>query len=564
MLKLHWFQEAAISALWKCWREAPHCSPLIVAPTGSGKSVMIASIIAQIREKNPARTFLIVTHTKEIVRQNAEQLRGLLETEEPIGIYSAGLKSKTITKITFANIQSIRKAAAKLSKIDLCIIDEAHLVSQNEQSMYQKLIAQLRLVNPEVRIMGLTATPMRMDQGSLLAPGSVFDTIAYDISIKALIESGFLAPLISKAKKAVDLTGVQTSGHDYNQGQLEQAFNKPELLDVQCKEIVANSEGRKHWLIFCSGIAHAATVAERLKALGVAADYVTGEMVGFERDLKINAFMEGKTQVLCNVGVLTTGFNFKPIDMVVLLRSTKSASLYIQSVGRGTRTAEGKKDCLVLDFGGNITRHGPIDMIKIKVHKTEDGGGKKVEIEVAPTKKCPKCDCVVLIAASICASCDFVFPIPEKQLRQAASTKAIISTGAPQLNTYSVVSRSLSRHKGKAGKRDSLKVTYQCMLGVYSEYVCLEHGGWATEMARAKWRTLLQAITTPPYTINEALTRESEIPTPETITIDSSQKYPRIVKTEGKKEAIEDIEVLADDWEHDQSANRYAVPYTKT
>ncbi|CAB4151930.1 SSL2 DNA or RNA helicases of superfamily II [uncultured Caudovirales phage] len=478
-MELYPYQKDAIDALWAAWRVNPQGVELLVVPTGGGKSLIIAEVIRQITKKHPKFKFLVATHTKEIVSQNARELQGRLMQfgmNEAIGVYSASLSQKTIRRVTFCNVQSVYRKASEF-EFDMLILDECHLVSQKDSSMYQQLITSMRDRNRNLKVMGLTATPMRMDQGSLLSEGSTFTDIAYEIPIRRLIDEGYLSPLISVAKSAVDISNVRMSGNEYNQHELELAFNQDYLIENQCKEIINAAGTRNKWLIFCAGINHANRFATILSGLGVSADYVSGDMPAFDRDLKIDNFKSGKIKALCNVNVLTTGFNVKPIDVVVLARATKSVSLYIQMVGRGTRTSPGKENCLVLDFGGNIDRHGPIDLIQIKAKRE-----RRSEVESLPTKKCPECGCVVHIKVTACPSCEFVFPPNTNELTAKPSSEQILS--APE--ELKVIAWSVSRHK-KTGKPDSLKITYSTEAGNFNEFLCFDHGGMASQMARKKW-----------------------------------------------------------------------------
>jgi len=523
-MQLYPYQKEAINALWQFWKESPQGAPLLVCPTGSGKSFVIASIIQQISAKYPKMRFLVATHTKEIVSQNAKELQTLIT--EPIGIYSAGLGQKYIRRITFANIQSIYKKAFELNA-DFLIIDEAHLISRNESSMYQTLISGLQKNNARLKVLGLTATPMRMDQGSLIAEGSTFTDIAYDISIRRLIEDGFLSPVISIAKESVDLSNVTTSGYDYNQSLLQDAFDQAALIDTHCKDIIKQAADRKHWLIFCAGIKHAEDVSAKLNEMGIPADYVTGEMTNIDRDHRIARFKDGTTKALCNVGVLTTGFNYRPVDCVVLLRATKSASLYIQCVGRGTRKAEGKHNCLVLDYGANIERHGPIDLITVKSNK-----GKKSEVGVAPHKFCPMCGCAVPTKTSTCPSCEYIFPESTKELELKPSTSPILST----IEQFDITHTMTKRHQ-KADRPDSFKIEYFSGPRVFSDFLCFDHGGWATVKAKQKWISRGGSLPCP-ATVDEAMARNFEIPPGVKISVIKRDKYHEILNviTESKAE----------------------------
>jgi DNA repair protein RadD len=547
-IELYPYQAECIRELWRFWKLKPRGAPLLVAPTGSGKSLILSSIISQISTKHPKYRFLIATHTKEIVEQNSQALREIMPNNL-IGIYSAGLGQKQISRITFANIQSIYKKAKSL-EVGMLIIDEAHLTSRNESSMYQQLISGLQEKNPLLKILGLTATPMRMDQGSLIAEGSTFTDIAYDISIKQLIDEKYLTPLLSLPREAVDLSNVKTSGYDYNQKDLEDAFNRDALIESHCQDIIKAGAERKHWLIFCSGIDHARDVMIQFRALGVDCDYITGEMCAWERDTKLARFRNGEIRALCNVNVLTTGFNFRAVDLVVLLRATKSASLYVQIVGRGARTSPGKENCLVLDYGGNIDRHGPVDLVEVKISKD-----KRATVGIAPHKSCPLCKCVVFIKVMECPNCGFKFPEPTQALEIAPASSPIISMPiTPEV--YPVYNRLFKRHE-KTGKPDSFKIEYHCTDGAHSKYLfdflCFEHPDFAGSMARRKW-IARGGQKPPPNTVAEALERVSELPSVVEISAVQKGKYYEILstKTETLEAAMLRAKAEQEAWEADQ------------
>lgn len=503
MKELRTYQKDSINALWGCWNKNSTASPLIVAPTGAGKSLIIASIIKQVSANRPQFRFLVVTHTKEIVRQNAEELWGLIE--EPVGVYSAGLNSKQIKRVTFANVQSIYKKCELLS-VDMLIIDEAHLVPKKEDTMYQRMIASLKAFNPTMRILGVTATPFRLDQGNLVSTGSVFSEVAYDIGIKRLIEEGYLAPIVSIMEKSVDLTEVKLSGYDYNQTDLQRAFGHKELIANQCCDIVHHGGNRKSWLIFCTGVDHAKEVSEELNRHGITSTDLNGDHTDWDREEKIKGFKDGKYRAICNVGVLTTGFNYPGVDMVVLLRATKSAALYIQAVGRGTRMCDGKRNCLLLDFGGNIDRHGPIDLITVR---RDRGGSDRAAVTSEPFKRCPVCACACGIGTLHCPNCEYAFPDRTIELERKASTSKPLSEPIPppEPETYVVREVTVGRHQ-KGDSPDSFRVDYHVGFGNFkvSEWLCFEHGGFATVQGARKWAA--RGGQSPyPQTVSEALSR---------------------------------------------------------
>lgn len=534
-MKLRPYQENAIRALWKSLKQNPHGSPLIVAPTGSGKSLLIAEICRKVLQDRPEYHVLCVSHRKEIIDQNARELQSLLP-ELQIGIYSAGLGVKRIRKITFANIQSIFKKVKALPVINLLLIDECHLLSRDSNSMYRKLIDELKIKNINLKIVGLTATPFRLDQGSLINDDSIFTEIAYDISIRELISQGYLSPLVSMPKESrIDLQNIRTSGYDYNQTELEDAYRGEGIIREHAKEIIKAASDRESILIFTAGIKHAKEISDELNRLGYPSSYVTGEMLPMERDKKIGEFTQKKIKALCNCEILTTGFNYRNIDCIVLLRATKSCALYVQAVGRGTRIAEGKKDCLVLDFGGNIKRHGPIDLVEVKSKKKN-----KAEIGSAPSKDCPDCGCVVSIKVLACPNCGYEFPI-STTTEPRASTESILS----EIEEFDVTDWNVKIHQ-KAGKPPSLRVSYNH--GKFLElndFLCFEHGGYASSMAGKKWIQLGGELPVP-KTAKEGLERSAELLTPIALKAIKNGKYYQVLFVLTKKREEEPEVLLAE------------------
>lgn len=529
-MQLRPYQQEAISALWRYWQANPQGSPLLVMPTGAGKSLLLASIIQQILAKNPNLKFLVVTHVKELIEQNAlefQKLTGILP-----GIYSAGLGVKKLSKITFAGIQSLYKKADNID-CDLLIVDECHLISSNDDSMYQKLIKSLKDKNPKLKVLGLTATPFRMDQGALVKEGGVFDGTAYDINIARLIELGYLCPVRSLSKEQVDLSQVKTSGHDYNQIDLQGVFGRKELIQEHVKKIIEIGKDKKSWLVFCSGIDHAKEVTEELKRNNITAEYITGDTPVFERDLIIKEFKNGNIKCLCNVGVLTTGFNAPSVDMLVLLRATKSAGLYIQMVGRGTRLSPGKSFCLVVDFGGNILRHGPIDAITYKAKKDRE----KVGLQVATSKKCERCGCVVAVRTLVCPHCEWMFPDRVQDLELVGSDAPILS----KIEEYYVKDLRVKKHQ-KPGKPNSIMIEYFVdEFKRFYDFLCFDHGGFATKEAHKKWIKISnwQKGWMLPRSTDEALTMLNQLKEPKSIKVIKDGKYYKILDIQYKDLKIE-------------------------
>jgi DNA repair protein RadD len=333
-----------------------------------------------------------------------------------------------------------------------------------------------------------------------------------------LIEQGYLSALISKRGDAqIDTTGLHRQAGDYVASEVDAAAMVN--LESNVREIVAYGQDRRAWLTFSAGVAHATAVRDEMRRYGVASEVVTGKMDDAQRDRAIRAFREGHIRHLSSVGVLTTGFNVPQVDLVALMYSTLSPVKYVQTVGRGFRLAEGKANCLVLDYGGNVRRHGPIDLVEIK--PPGEGGGD------APVKECPECASYVLVALRICPDCGFEFPAPEpeEKLEREADTTPILSKAPAlaQVQEVPVTGWYCERHE-KEGSPDSLKVTYFAGLLSFREWWALEHRGFARDKAERLW--LQHGGRQPvPSDIFEAQSRFGELTPPAVLQVRKNGKW---------------------------------------
>ena len=301
------------------------------------------------------------------------------------------------------------------------------------------------------------------------------------MSVRELIDQGYLAPLISKQTSTqLDVSGVGTRGGEFIAGQLEAAVDQDPITRAAIDEVVDYGQDRRSWLLFCAGVDHACHVCDAVRARGVSCATIFGHTPKAERDSIIAAFKRGEVRALASMGVLTTGFNAPAVDLIAMLRPTKSTGLYVQMAGRGTRLAPGKENCLVLDFAGNVARHGPIDLVKPK-DKTERS---KARARRRPGSA-PRARPSTRWRRGVCIDCGYVFPAPEVQLEATATTRPILSTGRPEWVDVGGV--TYHRHE-KPGKPPSLRVDYHCGLVRHCEWVCLEHGGYAGRKALQWWR----------------------------------------------------------------------------
>ena len=519
-MELRPYQRASVDALYAYWREGGG-SPLLVLPTGAGKSLVAATIVRELLEGWPEMRIGVVTHVKELIAQNFMELMRLWPSA-PAGVHSAGLGRRDLrSKVLFMGIQSVWRRTAELGAFDVLLVDEAHLIPRDADTMYGKFIAALRERTPDMRLVGLTATPYRLDSGRLDdGDGSLFDAIAYEANVKDLIEQGYLSPLISKAPgQEIDVGGVHRRAGDFIPAELEAAAMADGMVQANVKEMVAHGQERRAWIVFCAGVEHAKAVRDEVRAYGFTCETVTGEMEAKERDATIRAFRQGQIRCLTSVGVLTTGFNVPHVDLISLMRPTQSAGLYVQSVGRGFRLAEGKENCLVLDFAGNVRRHGPVDMVEIKAPGEGDGE--------APVKECPDCHSYVHAALRLCLDCGHEFPAPdpEDKLEAAADTTPILSGALQPPEEVGVTDWEGRLHTPRdPDKPVSLCVTYYGGMLAYREWVCPEHEGFARAKFEKWWRQH-GGHTPAPTSVIDAQSRWGELTMPVALKVRRKDKF---------------------------------------
>lgn len=518
-MQLRTYQAEAIQSIYD-WFAAGKEAPLIVTPTGSGKSVILGGFIQRACTDFPGTRILVVTHVKELVEQDAAAIRRIWP-HASVGIYSAGLGKRQFKPITVASIQSIYNKRAFHGAFDLIIVDEAHLIPHKNTGMYRKLLEASATENPDVKLIGLTATPYRLDSGVLHeGEGALFDGISYEANVADLIAAGYLCPLTARHGAEVDLHGVRTVAGEFNLGQLGERMAAMEQVQHHADLIIERCADRNAWLVFCVTVEHASAVSAALNVRGIPAAYVSGETPAGERDERIAAFKAGQLRALVNCNILTTGFDHPALDAVVMLRPTMSPGLYVQMVGRGLRLHESKQDCLVLDFGGNVKRHGFIDAVE------PPRKGKKVEGLEAPVKECPDCHRLVAIALRVC-ECGHEFEMPERENEVHAHVGAMISTEVPPIE-LEVKQIEYSRHVGKSGL-PTLRVDYYCGFRRVSEYVCLEHAGYARSKAIAWWgRRVDDPFEPVPDNVDNALALTQRLAQPTRIVVSFATKYPEI------------------------------------
>ncbi len=468
------YQEEALAALHNhiCTKDS---NPCVVIPTGGGKSAVIAWAIKKWKESFPPFRCIVLAHRKELIEQNHEEFKAIYPNCKA-GIYSAslGLRSRD-ADITFASIDSVYRRAGEFTQWDAVIVDEAHRIPFSGEGKYRRFITESKALNPKLRVIGFTATPFRMAGGDICHKDHILNEVCYDAAVRDLIEDKFLCDLRSKVGKAQpNLKGVSKANGDYVIKQVsKRAGDIVDKAVVEALKIIVQEE-RKSIIFFCVDVEHCTKVSKFLASMNFRAPIVTAKTPKEERDKISSQFKEGRIPGVCNVNVFTEGFNAKCVDCIVLLRPTLSPGLYSQMVGRGLRSMGGKIDCLVLDFAGCISEHGPINCL----------GGLHTVMAI-----CSKCRESFSRAVKVCPACGWEIPKMEiarlegeegkKRMHGDKASKSPILS-IPETHTVHAV--FISRHK-KDGKPDSLRISYRCNLFMFTEWICLDHEGYGGHKA---------------------------------------------------------------------------------
>lgn len=498
MIVLRPYQLKALAALWGYWREGGG-NPLLDIATGLGKGVILGDLARRFVQRE--RRVLLLSHVREILEQDYRALLALCpKLADKIGINCAALGERsTDAPIVIASVQSVYRDPEVLGERHLIMVDEAHMIPHADEGMYRAVLRALH--GPESRVVGATATVYRLDSGRLdEGEGRLFDRVVYRYGIAEGIHDDWLAPLVAKATHAeIDTRGVGRRGGEFIAGELEAAADRVELVAGAIEDILRHSQGRRAWLAFCCGVDHAFHVRDALRAQGVSAETIIGDTSAGERKRIIEDFRAGKFTALTGVNCFTTGFDVSQIDLIAMLRPTCSPGLYVQMAGRGTRKADGKANCLLLDFGGNVARHGPVDLVTGE-RMQGDGNG------VAPTKICPACKSIILASYRTCPDCGHVWPPPPLKHTPVAGTLSPL--GAPPIR-LSVLHMRIGLHE-KDGRPPSLRVDFLTANGRISDWLAFEHSPGARYHAERKWHAL-GGRPPAPLTVDEALDRRCEL-----------------------------------------------------
>lgn len=372
MSTLRPYQSAATQAGLACIKDGH--SGILVLPTGSGKSHVIAAIAGGLEGRT-----IVLQPSKEILEQNYHKLHATGERD--IGIYSAACNRKYTGRITLATIGSVIRHKELFAGCGCVIVDEAHLVN-SKGGMYEHFITSLG-----VPALGLTATPYRLrhynhhETGEHVAESRIltrtrpriFERIVHVTQVRELLDAGWLVPCgyEQDGDYQESAVPVNSTGQGYDDGALTR-YNEKLHVTEKVAEAVRRTPA-KHVLVFCQFRAESERVLANLKGMGIEAATVDAETPKDQRESIIAGFRLGRIRAVVNVGVLTVGFDFPALDCIVLARPTKSVALYYQMIGRGIRPCEGKAACDVIDLCDNVRRFGRIETFELVDQKPGRG-----------------------------------------------------------------------------------------------------------------------------------------------------------------------------------------------
>ena len=398
--RLYPYQELAIAKIKQLIREGVR-RILVVAPVGSGKTILFSHLVAGACAKSSPS--LILAHLGELLEQTWGKVEAAGVPREQIGmIWASDKRANARALCQIASVQTLVRRRPPPAK--LVVIDESHRALGES---YKQIVAEY----PDAILVGFTATPWRLDGQGL---GQLYERIVVVASVTELIEQGYLCkPRVFSHPQKPDLSGVKLKGGDYDERALAKAVDTKVLVGSIVEHWQRHAQGARTIAFACS-IAHSKNIAEAFVAAGIPAEHVDGETHPDQRAATLARLASGETRVVSNCALFTEGFDCPSIKCVILARPTKSLTLYMQCVGRGMRIDRDfpeLRTCLVLDHAGCAHEHGlPQDP---RDYSLEDGKRSRRTGE-APIKQCLSCFAINPSAAVVCEECGTPFPIKEK------------------------------------------------------------------------------------------------------------------------------------------------------
>ena len=426
MIVLRPYQERAIAECRQAYRQGER-AVLLQMPTGAGKTMTASTVVHGAAGRGNATWWL--THRRELAAQASQTFHSL---EIPHGTVQAGHVSDPYALVQVASIQTIARRVDKLPKPKLIVFDECHHIGA---ASWDALFHAF----PEAKILGLTATPWRLDGQGL---GRWFGHMVEGPTTGELISEGSLSPFRLFAPSAPDLSGVGITGGDYQRGALAKAMDRPTIVGDAIGHYRRLCPGKRA-VVFAAGVENSKHIVDQFIGQGIPAEHVDGTMGADERDAAVARFRRGETLILSNADLFGEGFDVPAIEAAILLRPTKSLSLYLQQVGRALRPADGKSEAIILDHAGNSLTHGlPDDSREWSLADREKR--KRAEKGEVAIRQCEECF-FVFRPAPKCPQCGHVAQVAKREIEVVEGTLEEVTER-----------RQLFREQGKANSLEAL------------------------------------------------------------------------------------------------------------
>lgn len=508
---------------------------LLQAVMGAGKTVQVTRLINKYWFTT-SRRFLILAHKQELVQQFVKTFKNMTSIPVPeIGICCAGLNKKQLSqRLTIGTVQTFVNCLDKYNGCDLLVIDEAHRISIGTNSQYDQVINSLNQLRPNMRILGVTATPSRLGHGFIYddkcRPPSknLFPRLNHKIEYEELKAKGYLVHLkgvvaVNKHLKE-DLSGVKTSG-DYVLSELGAVMSRGRHIQTAVEAINQYTKGYRKVCVFCCTIDHAKQIHSML---GDDATIVHSQLSPIDRATNMETWRQGNKRIITSVNILIEGFDFPALDCLVLARPTLSSSLFLQAVGRVLRTHESKTHGMLVDLTTNTERFGTnLDNVKVVVPQSVE---KIIKKEQELIKICPACEAEVHISRRIC-NCGYEWPAAECSIAKDLPNMEEVDFERTEPEWYEVTGMDVSIHESRKNGKQLGRVSLEYGNNFYrpqqiSLYFCLldYYEGYAIEKSQQRWTDI--SIDSFPETVEEFCTKK--ICQPIKILIDDNGEYPEI------------------------------------
>lgn len=539
------YQETAFNIIWQTLQT--EYNVLLEAACGAGKTILFAKIAQRLLAENPSFRVLFLMDREILVRQTEEKLKAVApELTLDIGIVCASA-SKIRTedrRVTIASRQSLVNGLLNFIAPQLTVVDECHMMAvpkKDEQDQFGKIISALRNYNPNMRMLGVTATPYRLNDGYIYGKRNApklnpyFDDVHYRIKVAELLELGFLAPLLGKTVTPQSfeqrLESIGLVGGEYNAGQTAALMSETMYVDGVINAYKDHAINRKKAIVFCVTIEHAKKVTQAFNDASILALELHSELDNLDSYTAWNEIkkVDNSIKVFVSVAMLTTGLDVVDVDCIIMARPTKSTALYKQILGRGMRTAPGKTDCLVLDLVGNNHRFGT-DLDKLIVEYKRGFG--KGESKKPTEKECLQCGAILHPAVRICPECGFSF-----MAEFSGETPELqdVEYGVLPPKEYQVSSLFSCVHKSKKTGFNILRIMINLDNGdmtkslTVNQWVCFAADGYEG-FAVTKGRQTWELFTGEPMPLTAREAAEIHLVTPSMAIVDESGKYPEVKK----------------------------------